>query len=563
MKAHAFVSPYRWALCRRSLTSSVVGMVGAVSRTSCRMIKGDAGLPSGSSAVLASHSDNLPSSPLGEADATHASLAAAPGLRLPQILSSSRDITRESTLLEVVADLEERRLARQKKLFEDLLVFEGGALSDHKALGKEMITRDFVHFALYHHKWGYYPKLFAKFRQLMTTGYFDPIPFNSLRSQYDFERYAGKLHETTPGFVSPTQLFYPYYGWALAEYLVTTHKAKFDPREPLIVYDIGSGTGALAVSLLDYLAEYFPAVYERCEYHAVEMNPQLIPIIRSRLVHHYHHVCIHHISALNWRQLEPRRCFILAVELFCGLPHDSIVWDNRGICSEQWFEFTQHDNLSTAEERYRSVTDPVILRYLRYLNWLQEESYHALKVLCVTGGRETLDPPPYGSLELNSKDNILTMVSKILWVHSPWRTAWLPTSQMLLMEVLCKYFPRHHLFAVDWSSVRQALPGLNGPVLQVKIRVAREMYLRRPMDVLHTNAGMVDICFPTDFEHLSSVYQRICGAEKEVACLTHPEFWKTFGGEKTALFTTKSGFNPLLEDFEQLSVFTAHHAPEF
>lgn len=466
--------------------------------------------------------------------------------------------------MSLAANLEERRLARQQHLFEDMIVFNGGALADHASLGSAMIMRDFVHFALYHHKWGYYPKLFMKFRELMTTGYFDPIPFNAIRGQHDFERYAGRLHETTPGFVTPTQLFQPYYGWVLAEYLVTTHRAKFDPREPLVIYDIGAGTGALADSVLSYLAENFPDLYAKCEYHVIEVNPYLIPVLRNRLVHHYHHTHIHHVSFLNWKELEPRRCVVLAVELFSGLPHDMIVWDSQGVCSEQWMRFTQHDNLSSAEEQYRSASDPLVLRYLRYLNWLQEESYHALKVLCLTGGRETIDPPPYGSLDITGKDTFLTAVSKILWVHSPWRTAYLPTAQMLVLENLAAYFPRHHFFAVDWRTVRQALPGLNAPVVQVKVRVAKDLYLRRPMDLFHTNAGMVDLCFPTDFDHLAQVYRRTCGGSslKTIACLSHAEFWRTFGGEKTALFTTKSGFNPLLEDFSQLSVFATHHAPE-
>jgi hypothetical protein len=135
--------------------------------------------------------------------------------------------------------------------------------------------------------------------------------------------------------------------------------------------------------------------------------------------------------------------------------------------------------------------------------------------------------------------------------------------QMVFFEVLAQYFPRHHLFAADWSSVRQALPGLNGPVLQVKLRVAKDIYLRKPIDALHSNAGMVDICFPTDFDQLTTVYQRICGKEKEVESMRHPVFWQTHGGDKTALFTTRSGYNPLLEDFQQLQVFTSHHSPEF
>ncbi|KAG5479121.1 hypothetical protein LSCM1_02973 [Leishmania martiniquensis] len=480
----------------------------------------------------------------------------------PSVVSSRNDITSESRLDEIVAVLEEKRLRRQRKMFEDMIVFEGGAVADHPSLGTSLIMRDFVQFALYNNKWGYYPKLFRKYRQLMTTGYFDPIPFASLRSQHDYERYVAKLHESTPGFVTPTQLFQPYYGWVLAEYLATTHRAKFDPREPLIVYDIGAGTGALALSVLDYLAEHLPGLYATCEYHAVEQNPHLIQVLRNKLIHHYHHVNIHHLSVLNWRQLEKRRCVVLAVELFSGMPHDCVLWDQEAVVSEHWFGFQQHDNLATAHERYYALQDPIILRYLRYLNWMQEESFHNLKVLCLTGGRETLDAPKRRSIEPNMADSVTSIFTKMAYIVSPLHTAWLPTAQMVLLEMLAQYFPRHHLFAADWSSVRQALPGVNGPVLQVKLRVAKDIYLRRSADALHSNAGMVDVCFPTDFDHLSTVYTGICGAQKEVESMRHPVFWQTHGGDKTALFTTRSGYNPLLEDFQQFHVFTSHHPPE-
>ncbi|CCW61977.1 unnamed protein product [Phytomonas sp. EM1] len=481
---------------------------------------------------------------------------------IPSMVNSQHDITTDERLCKLCFELEERRVERQKKLFEDMIVFEGGALSDHDSLGTYIIMRDFIQFALYHIKWGYYPKLFRKYRQLMTTGYFDPIPFASLRSQYDYHCYVAKIHESTPGFVTPTQLFQPVYGWVIAEYLVTTYRAKFDPREPLVVYDVGAGTGALALAVLDYLAEYFPAEYARCDYHVIETNPYLIPVLRRKLIHHYHHVHIHHISILNWRVLERRRCVVLAIELLSGLPHDCILWDPQGACSEHWFGFQQQGNLATAHERYYPVKDPIILRYLRYLGWMQEETFHNLKVLCLTGGRETLDPPAFRGLEPNMDDPAHVVCSKMLWLHSPFRTAWIPTIQMLFLETLAEFFPRHHLFVADWASVRQGLPGLNGPVLQVKMRVAREMFLRQPVPSFHSNAGMVDICFPTDFDHLREVYRRVCGAEKTTTTQSHPTFWRTHGGDKTSLFTTKTGFNPLLEDFAPFHVFATHHPSE-
>ncbi|KAF8295475.1 putative S-adenosyl-L-methionine-dependent methyltransferase [Trypanosoma cruzi] len=505
-------------------------------------------------ATAASHHD-------GVAAVHYASLSTAQG-GMPSIVSSGSHVMSESRLDELATQEEERRVARQKKLFEDLIVFEGGALADHDSLGTSLIMRDFIHFALYHKKWGYYPKLHRKYRQLMTSGYFDPVPFASLRNQHDYELYVGKIHESTPACITPTQLFQPHYGWVLAEYLVTMMRAKFDPREPLVVYDIGAGTGALAVSVLDYLAEHFSAVYAQCEYHVVEQNPQLVQVLRNRLITHYHHVKIHNISILNWRQLERRRCVLLGVELLSGMPHDCVLLSGDGVCNEHWFGFQQHDNLSTVHERYYALKDPVILRYLRYLRWLQEESFHSLKVLCLTGGRENIDPPPFTSIEPNMNDPLRVIMTKVIWTHSPFRTLWLPTVAMLFLETCAAFFPRHHLFLVDWSGVRQALPGVNGPVCQCKVRVAKDMYLRRPADSLHGNAGMVDICFPTDFEHLAVVYRNICGAHKDISSLTHPQFWKTFGGDKTALFTTRSGFNPLLEDFEPFHVFATHHPPE-
>ena len=77
--------------------------------------------------------------------------------------------------LELAKAEEERRLARQHKLYEDMLVFEGGDIKDVETLGKKILTRDFVQYANFHYKWGYYPKFFRKYRELMTTGFFDPI----------------------------------------------------------------------------------------------------------------------------------------------------------------------------------------------------------------------------------------------------------------------------------------------------------------------------------------------------------------------------------------------------
>ena len=457
---------------------------------------------------------------------------------------------------------EEKRIARQQKHFEDLLVFQGGALADHDSFGDRLIMRDFVHYAMYHRKWGFYPKLFRKYRELTTSGFFDPVPFGSLRSQHDYQVYVSKIHETTPSFVTPTQLFQPYYGWALAEYLVGVMRAKYDPSEPLVVYEFGCGTGVLALNILDFLAQHYPDIYDKCEFHLIEQNPALVQLIRNRMIHHYHHVKIHNISALNWRELEPRRCVVLGLELLSSMPHDSVVWNGDGTCAEAWFEFAQKDNLSSCYDRLLELRDPVILRYLRYLNWMQEDSFHHLKVLCLTGGRENISPSRWGTFEPNQQDPLYLIATKMAVMNSPFRTAWIPTASMLMLEVVAQYFPRHHCFFADWSSVQSGIAGFNGPICQYKMRLAKDFYARRATETLNSNAGMVDICFPTNFSDFQTVYRGICGEHKEISNMPHPEFWKTFGGEKTSLYTTKSGYNPLLEDFKQFQVFATQHPAE-
>lgn len=477
----------------------------------------------------------------------------------PTIINST---WHENRSLELAQEEEERRVARQEHLFEDMLVFKGGAIADHDTLGTRMLMRDFVHYSMFHYKWGYYPKLARKYRELMTSGFYDPIPFGQLRNQADYEEYVARVSEASPTFATPPALFQPYYGWVLAEYMITVMRSKFHPSEPLIIYEVGAGAGTLAVSILNFLAEQYPDVYAQCEYHCIELSSYAIPVLRKRLVHHYHKAHIHHISIHNWRNLEPRRCFVLGVELLSNMPHDNIVWADDGSSYETYMYFEQDNNLATATERWEATTDPLILRYLRYSNWMKEESYNALRVLCLTDGQNVTLKPKYHRMEPTIYDPWIEAMTKSLNVHNPFRVAWLPTGSTVMLETLAEFFPRHHALFADWGSVQGGINGFQGPLVQAKIRIAKNLYARRMCDNLTTNGGMVDLCFPTDFDRMVDTYRNICGEHKEITNMTHPDFWKTFGGEKTSLFTTRSGYNPMIEDFGVFNVFATHHPAE-
>lgn len=156
------------------------------------------------------------------------------------------------------------------------------------------------------------------------------------------------------------------------------------------------------------------------------------------------------------------------------------------------------------------------------MNWMEEDTFHCLKVLCLTEGREILDRPSSLNIRSSFSDGMLLTVSKLIWLHSPFKCMFLPTATMLLLEVMSHYFPRHHCFFVDWSQVPYGLSGYNGPLLQIKLRVGKDLYLRRSSQELGMNAGMVNITFPTNFDDFATLYRRVCGVEKEITCMPHP-----------------------------------------
>lgn len=478
----------------------------------------------------------------------------------PGSLSAPIPLSNTEKNLPALIEEEHKRLElRRQKLYDDMLVFEGGSIDDRETLGKLQIFRTFVHFSLYHKKWGYWPKMFRKYKDLTTSGFFDPIPFGSLRNEQDYSEYILKVNERAPTFVTPPALFQPYYGWVFAEYLIGVYRAKFSPNEPLVIYEVGAGTGAFAEQVLNFLAEFHPKIYELCEYHLIEMNPNQVQLQRSRLIHHYHRCKIHNISIHNWREVEMRRCFVVGIQVLSSMPHDEVCWTRDGACFEKWMAFLIPDDLSSNTDRFLQARDPVILRYLRCLNWMREDTFHTLKVLCQTGGRENIDPVRYETLEADMYESSNESFHKIISSLNPFKKAFLPTGAFLMWEVLAEYFPRHHALFTDCNSVDAPLGGYNSPVVQGKYRVSKSLYLRKVGSSIGENCGLVDICFPTDFDHLNTVYKAVCGNDKEIVNMPHPQFWKTFGGEKTSIFTTKSGWNPMMNDFGNFNVFSSHH----
>ena len=74
-------------------------------------------------------------------------------------------------------------------------------------------------------------------------------------------------------WVTPCELFKPYYGFTIANFMINQMENR--DIDILRIVEIGPGTGTLADSILEFYKNYSLELYRKCEYILVEISPQL------------------------------------------------------------------------------------------------------------------------------------------------------------------------------------------------------------------------------------------------------------------------------------------------
>lgn len=123
---------------------------------------------------------------------------------------------------------------------------------------------------------------------------------------------------------------------------------------------------------------------------------------------------------------------------------------------------------------------------------------------------------------------------------------YVPTRMYDLLTRLRSYFPRHRLLLSDFAALPEAVPGHDAPVVQTRYRgqmIPVTTYLVAP--------GYFDIFFPTDFELLRDVYERVMFSPSAVAEL------QDYGGRGSPLASTATS----LELGAQYFFFKGRRAP--
>ncbi|KAM0440896.1 hypothetical protein ACHAPT_000198 [Fusarium lateritium] len=390
--------------------------------------------------------------------------------------------------------------------------------------------------SLYNPSYGY----FSKQAVIFSPG--EPFDFGSMRDEIEFQSELGRRYTefedilddregdnpTRQLWHTPTELFRPYYGEAIARYLVSNYRLTTYPYHDLLIYEMGAGRGTLMLNILDYIREVDPQVYARTKFNIIEISSSLAALQNRHLLStaasrgHADKVEIVNRSIFDWDQYVPSPCFFLAMEVFDNFSHDGIRYD---VATEEPLQgHVLIDGDGDFYEFYVHELDPVAARYFRVR--------HA-----ATGGDYPKPYPTNAALRYLSR--------KVPFAANLSDPEFIPTRLMQFFDVLEKYFPAHRLVTSDFDWLPQAVKGLNAPVVQTR-------YKRRmvPVTTPLVHQGYFDILFPTDFRITEAIYRAITG--KLTRVMSHGDFLRKWSYVEDT--ETRSGENPLLSHYRNASV---------
>ena len=328
--------------------------------------------------------------------------------------------------------------------------------------------------SLYNPSYGYFSKQVVIF----TPG--EPFDFNNMQDELEFHRLLGQrytefedeldmkeLNETRQLWHTPTELFRPYYGEAIARYLVANYKLSQYPYHDLIIYEMGAGNGTLMLNVLDYIRDTEPSVYDRTKYKIIEISSNLAKLQANQLLRnadargHTSKVEIINKSIFEWDQAVPEPCYFLAMEVFDNFAHDAIRYNP--VTEEALQGTVLVDSKGDFYEFYVPNIDPVASRFLRVRHAATQGRYR---------------------LPLHHSKILRKLRAGLPFAPNLTDPEYIPTRLMQFFDILGNYFPGHKLLTSDFHDLPETIKGVNAPVVQTR-------YQRRTVPVTTPY-----VCFP-------------------------------------------------------------------
>jgi len=413
------------------------------------------------------------------------------------------------------------------------------SLASFTSLKSPCLTRDFINDRLYNPKGGYFCKNDIQIGELAS-----PINFAELLG---YEEYTKQLSEKYPknAWLTPSELFRPWYGITIGNYIhqafqeaiKKTSNLKTKPRIKII--EVGAGAGSCAEGILFFFQNFEQKHYVDIQYKIVEVSPQMCKRAREKLEKNHKilldksQVTFVNENFITYNTHDNELTFVLMCEVADNMPHDRVYYsdEKNEWFYETWVEFEDQDGEKGLKEVKKPISDSIIKEAVNLLNSLPEKD----------------------SIEASKEKNVL--VEKLVsWVYKTKdeKNIFLPTGCLKMLKNMNKVIPNHHLILADFDLLKNsesAKQGINSPIVSKKLEKSAE---KLDFDSYLVKRGEADIFFPTNFRYLKHAYKKICGRKGEV--YKTYEFMDIFA--KTKWTETRSGYNPLKEDFLNTSIFT-------
>eukprot|EP01138_Halocafeteria_seosinensis_P015313 gb/GECG01015629.1/.p1 GENE.gb/GECG01015629.1/~~gb/GECG01015629.1/.p1 ORF type:complete len:495 (+),score=59.36 gb/GECG01015629.1/:1-1485(+) len=481
-------------------------------------------------------------------------------------------------------------------------------------------TREFIQKALYKPGTGYFMNKPVILDTTTAASQGSLLRFDDILGKREFEAKVQRLYQNnsvTPqgSWLTPVELFAPWYSYALAESILARH----DSAQPLRIYELGAGNGTNALHICNFIQQYRPRLYEKLKYTTIEISPFLADKQRKLLQrkHGSVHQCINADAQLLGIDRQQRgsetehqrlqdiatdeKCFVLALEVFDNLPHDKVVRKTTKDLQDEWYETwidsspnalpnqkrkfqevindelskkrgvaqNETDGSMTLHEVYRPLQDDLIARALDVVLKSREarqssnrDDAHAAETLGSYGNallssiRHFFFPERNESLKDQVEREDLSKAKSIF----------VPTGAISLLDSLHRMFPQHTLIANDFdmlpspgglpraqhdNTVDDYTEALNEPIVSSKNEATHDT-------VDHVNYlsprpfGVADIFFPVDFTGMKWLLEKQFDRTATIA--DTGDFLTKSAPKWIQMTKTLTGYNPMMEYYHNTKV---------
>lgn len=369
-----------------------------------------------------------------------------------------------------------------------------------------------------------------------------------------------KNRKSTQLWHTPTELFLPHYGEALARYILVNYKLNHYPYQDLVIYEMGGGNGTLMCNILNHIQKHEPDIYARTQYKIIEISSQLAlkqysQALQRKLVTNgldSTKLQIINKSIFKWDTTVDSHCYFIALEVFDNFAHDLVRYDNAtGIPHEghvlvdgkgDFYQFftPQLSHYTNALLRMREHGHyPVLPR----LDTLHGQWQRLKSIIPFVTNKDAIHPLLHSSTKLHWANKLNPLKDNLS------RGEFIPTRLLHFFQVLKHRFPNHSLISSDFHSLPNTMPGYyNAPVVQTVIQ-------DRMVDVstYMCHQGYFDIMFPTDFNLASDLYRLSTNKHPKVEL--HREFLEQWADIDA--IATRKGEHPMLDFYKNVSFMTS------